>query len=963
VFKVTTTYAVLDLETTGSTYDNGDRIIQIGVAFVRDGQIVGQFATDIFPYQDIPREITKLTGITTEQVKLAPPFEDIAADLWDMLADTVIVAHNIGFDYKFLDKSFQAQGFPAMTQDRVDTVEMIRTLYPTAESYKLSEFCQHHGIVLENAHTAVDDAMATAEVLLMCMAKIQQMPRELFDQLRLFAHYFIGQTGAYMAKWFDESTGYRQDYEYIAPFVLSEHQANFQIFPDKFGDKKAVRMHLATNKDNTSEQASIITSNNGVSLSTLQQSMVDEIGPFFHAPEDDSINPDANKFAFLTANAGVGKSLAYMMSALSAVEAEKTKQKQAGRVIVSTSTVILQHQFLDKTMSLATTLLGKPLKVVVLKGQRHFIQLTRFQKFLAYLKSHPEIALKRDVLISVAVLVWLGETQTGDLHELNSGLNNEVFWENMNRFSTESHHDEIQRWGDYAFYERHVREAKDADVVVLNHAYLVYHYQDLMVEGIMTDQSKVIIDECHQLPETVHQQATRSIQSKDVEDALTSIERLIHRIMDKVVTNHVKVHAVDQLFQVEKNLQVAWTGLDKFIDCLADEYQTKSYYQQKSQSNAYYISHEYYMIAKWREALRKSLKAMDKMVHPLKVIVGQLYHMDIYTKRIYQQLLNQINQFDYQLKTWLDASAAHPDYYAELAVHFGKQNTTVSIQSKLYSSKDQLAIIFNAIPSQTLLVSASIEIVGAKHIISKLFGIDHFQWFSFMEASYKQQLALSQPNQIKGYYINDFLSIDKYNEHQAAMMITDVIESVWANKHQVNKIQVFFQSRALLQAVQHELKRRFNRIVYGQVIVQNHQRNLDRLARQFEQSQRAILLALASFQEGIHLNTKTDAFIMTRLPFSAPDTPDELAKQDYLKSIGDQYFEDVALPNMLMNLTQIFGRMAATVNNESIFISLDHRLEKASYADQIQAIMPEALTMDWIDLKDLKNFDEQCDRM
>lgn len=98
---MTTTYAVLDLETTGSTYDNGDRIIQIGVAFVRDGQIVGQFATDIFPYQDIPREITKLTGITNEQVKLAPPFEDIAADLWDMLADTVIVAHNIGLIINF----------------------------------------------------------------------------------------------------------------------------------------------------------------------------------------------------------------------------------------------------------------------------------------------------------------------------------------------------------------------------------------------------------------------------------------------------------------------------------------------------------------------------------------------------------------------------------------------------------------------------------------------------------------------------------------------------------------------------------------------------------------------------------------------------------------------------------------------------------------------------------------------
>jgi ATP-dependent DNA helicase DinG len=144
---------------------------------------------------------------------------------------------------------------------------------------------------------------------------------------------------------------------------------------------------------------------------------------------------------------------------------------------------------------------------------------------------------------------------------------------------------------------------------------------------------------------------------------------------------------------------------------------------------------------------------------------------------------------------------------------------------------------------------------------------------------------------------------------------------------------------------------------YGHLIVQNNQRNLDRLARQYEESSRAILFALASFQEGIHLNAKTDTFVLTRLPFSAPDTPDELAKQDYLKSLGDNYFDDVALPDMLMDLTQIFGRMASTGSQQAMFISLDKRLQKAAYADQIANVMPDAIRMQTVKLADLKQID------
>ena len=656
-----------------------------------------------------------------------------------------------------------------------------------------------------------------------------------------------------------------------------------------------------------------------------------------------------------------------MQALVSALSADDMASQQTGaksgvnngqtQVVISTSTVILQHQFLDKTVQLAANLLGKPLKTVILKGQNHFIQLTKLQKYTQQLKQHPESALKRDVLISVALFVWLHETETGDLHELNPGLNNELYWQNVNRQSKGSRNDEIQRWADYAFYERHVTEAKSADIVILNHAYFVYHYQDLIDQAILTEEAKVIIDECHQLPVTVHQQQIKTLQSKEVEETLTAMERTVHRLMDKVVTNNVKIQAVDKLYHVEKNLQEAWGNLDRFIDQISDRFQTKSYYQRHTAQKSYYIAHDYYLVANWRESAQKAVTAMSKMVSPLKVIARQLYQMEILTKRAYQQILGQLNQYDYAIQIWLETTKSSENYYADLQVNFGKHNVQVTIDRKLYTSQSHLAAIFQAIPCKMLLVSASLEIVRSKNMIQSLFGIEDFAWYSFMEDSYTQQFVQGRNHQVRGYYLKDFLSIDKYNEDQAAMVIADLVETLWTNRKTMRKIQVFFQSRSLMRATQFEMKQRMARSDYGNLIVQNNQRNLDRLARQYEDSSRAILFAVASFQEGVHLNAKTDAFVLTRLPFSAPDTPDELAKQDYLKSLGDNYFEDVALPDMLMNLTQIFGRMAASGSQDAIFISLDKRLEKAAYADQIADVMPDALNMQTVKLHELKRID------
>ena len=95
-------YAVVDVETTGTSASGGDRITEVAVVVLRAGEVVQRFETLVNPERAIPPMITALTHITWEMVKDAPRFGDICAELLDVLSGNVFVAHNADFDWRFV---------------------------------------------------------------------------------------------------------------------------------------------------------------------------------------------------------------------------------------------------------------------------------------------------------------------------------------------------------------------------------------------------------------------------------------------------------------------------------------------------------------------------------------------------------------------------------------------------------------------------------------------------------------------------------------------------------------------------------------------------------------------------------------------------------------------------------------------------------------------------------------------
>lgn len=154
---------VFDFETTGFEF-NKNEIIEIGAVKLKNGEIVEQFSTFVKPKSPIPEEITNLTHITNDMVKDAHPIEKIIPDFYKFCFGCVIMAYNIDFDYKFLDFNAKKLGYN-FNNRQVDALYLARLNVAGAKNFKLGSICTKLGISLEGAHRAVNDAVATAEVV------------------------------------------------------------------------------------------------------------------------------------------------------------------------------------------------------------------------------------------------------------------------------------------------------------------------------------------------------------------------------------------------------------------------------------------------------------------------------------------------------------------------------------------------------------------------------------------------------------------------------------------------------------------------------------------------------------------------------------------------------------------------------------------------------------------------------
>lgn len=166
-------FVVFDLETTGAKAPPC-RITEIGAYRVRDGAVAECFETLVNPEMPIPPFITQLTGIDNGMVKNAPTFAEVAHEFLDFIGDSILVAHNAGFDMRFLNfeigriyENYRVAN-PCMC-----TVHLSRRLLPDILNHKLKTVAEHYSIDLVNHHRARADAYATAHIFVNLLGRLK----------------------------------------------------------------------------------------------------------------------------------------------------------------------------------------------------------------------------------------------------------------------------------------------------------------------------------------------------------------------------------------------------------------------------------------------------------------------------------------------------------------------------------------------------------------------------------------------------------------------------------------------------------------------------------------------------------------------------------------------------------------------------------------------------------------------
>lgn len=171
---VDVTFVVVDLETTGGRPE-AEGITEIGAVKVRGGEILGEFATLVDPGCAIPPQIERLTGITTRMVHDAPRIAAVLPAFLEFLgSDSILVAHNAGFDVGFLKAACVGHGIDWPTPRVVDTVKLARALVPRdeARNHRLGTLAALFGSTTVPNHRALADARATVDVLHALFARL-----------------------------------------------------------------------------------------------------------------------------------------------------------------------------------------------------------------------------------------------------------------------------------------------------------------------------------------------------------------------------------------------------------------------------------------------------------------------------------------------------------------------------------------------------------------------------------------------------------------------------------------------------------------------------------------------------------------------------------------------------------------------------------------------------------------------
>jgi len=496
---------VVDLEATST--GSKAKIIQVGIVVIEDGEIVEKYATDVNPHEHLDSHIKELTGLTDKRLAKAPEFSQVAGKIFELVKDGIFVAHNVQFDANLLAEFLFFEGYELRTP-RIDTVELAQVFYPRLEKYNLGILCQELGIHLEQAHSALSDAQATAELFLCMRQKMFQLPKGLLERLLSLSDSLLYESYIVIEEVYQKQS------------ILVEHDL-IEVQGLFLKKEKSLLSPRKLSKDFQTNIA-LLDLEDRLPQASFAQKVLDFL-------QDKQI-------AFVQAQTGIGKTYGYLLPALS-LENEKG-------ILLSVPTKILQNQIIQEEARRLEEVFH--LSIHSLKGPQNYLKLDAL-----HLALQEEETNRLYTRFKMQLLVWLTETDTGDLDEIGQLYRYQQFLPNL------VHDGKLSKdslfWLE-DFWKRSQKKSRSCQLLVTNHAYLVTRLEDdpSLLEGRL-----LILDEAQKILLTLENLSQKSFLLNDLVDQLDHIMAQESGMLQRRLMESIRFelyHLMDQFLSGKRRM-------------------------------------------------------------------------------------------------------------------------------------------------------------------------------------------------------------------------------------------------------------------------------------------------------------------------------------------------------------------------------------------------------------------------
>ncbi len=908
-------YAIVDIEATGGSVGVDERIIQIACVLVENNKIINSFDSLVNPGRSIPRNIQKLTGISNKDVQKAPYFEEIAPVIHRLLEGTIFVAHNVGFDYRFLNEQLAFHHFDRLEIPAIDTVELTQILYPALDSFQLEEIVASLDYDLQDAHDALADAEATVYLLKALFERASELPLVTLEKLAELADCTTHETAHFFEAALENAQENPAD---LADDLVVVNQLAIRK-PTSFTEHQLIdRLEYPQSKEEKEHYL-----NQDHSYRAVQAEMMDLIYHYFE--EEVSLE----KFA-VEAPPGIGKTFGYLFPASFVAQA-------AHPIVISTYTTVLQDQLVDEAIPQLEKMLHREIQTVLLKGSHHYLSLSVFERWLK------EITGKNsEAYLSMRILVWLTDTLTGDLGEINAGSHLDLqFWQDI-RARKNQYADE--HWKAFDFYERIKKASKKAELIITNHHFLVHDWQS--DQPILTDLDHLIIDEAHHFPDVAVQATTINLQVDDILEQLgkmgsisnnIGIFRFLNDLYDqKIVTiNDLKV-----LNRTTSSIKNTWESLME--DLMAVFLEEKGF--ARSDSNV--IEHEFdleILSLKQKRVLKNIMRSLEEFLY-----VSQ--DISIRSHRIFTELTNEnqlslielVNLINY-LKVWQAKvnQLFNQDQQSQNALRWASYlpdaiEQTFELHALSWGQENSF-IDYLATHSKVVFTSSTLSYEDTENYFSEQLKNLPLQYHQLESPfDYGKQVRVMLPE--------NSIHPRKIRPHEYAPLLAESIGAILKDTN-LNSI-VLFRSLTLLEEV-YDLLKQDEELRNHLILAQSISGTRNRILKNFKRNRPAVILGADSFFEGIDLpNEELELLILTRLPFPAPNAPLTRLKTSALKKQAVNPFLGEYLPQAVLKFRQAFGRLIRNQTDRGAMIILDERFLSANYSAAFKEALPKGINFE-----------------